>query len=241
MKIPGSGGSSGGSTEPKNPKPPDHPSNGCKGRDPFVALGGGTCFNGQWYPPTMLIAGSGATTTTTSPPPAPTPTPPTPTVPGACVSADPFTFFGGGTCWNGRWLPPGMPVPGGAPSSPAPTPAPPTGGPEIEQPTTGGGCFGTDPFRDIRGLLGLCSGGDWRPVRGVSSTGLVTAQNTGSGAVVWGISADGQFYEVRGGLDQNLRVEQMTVPFKAMLRSEMTGLVAGSVVVDLLEIGGRDN
>lgn len=76
-----------------SPTPPPAPGD-CATPDPFVALGGGTCAGGGWYPPGMTL-----------------PTPPPPPGPGGCVTPDPFVAFGGGTCWNGGWLPPGMPVP----------------------------------------------------------------------------------------------------------------------------------
>ena len=66
---------------------------GCTTPDPFVALGGGTCVNGGWYPPGMG---------------APVPTPPPPPVPGGCITPDPFVALGGGRCINGGWYPPGM-------------------------------------------------------------------------------------------------------------------------------------
>ncbi len=92
---------------------------GCTTPDPFVALGGGTCVGGGWFPP-------GA-----APAPAPSPTPtPSPTS-GGCVTPDPFVALGGGTCVGGGWFPPGAaPAPSPAPTpTPTPTPTgPPTGG-----------------------------------------------------------------------------------------------------------------
>lgn len=63
---------------------------GCVTPDPFVALGGGTCSNGGWYPPGMSAP---------APPPSPTP--------GGCLTPDPFVVLGGGRCVNGGWYPPG--------------------------------------------------------------------------------------------------------------------------------------
>ena len=59
-----------------------------------------------------------------------------------CVTVDPFTALGGGTCYNGGWLPPGIPVP-----------APPTIVP--------GGCVAPDPFVILGG--GTCVNGGWLP------------------------------------------------------------------------------
>ncbi len=59
-----------------------------------------------------------------------------------CVTVDPFTALAGGTCYNGGWLPPGIPVP-----------APPTIVP--------GGCVAPDPFVILGG--GTCVNGGWLP------------------------------------------------------------------------------
>lgn len=109
---------------------------GCSTPDPFLALGGGRCINGGWYPPSAPSP---------SPTPSPTPTPiPTPT-PGGCTTPDPFVALGGGTCVNGGWFPPGM----GAPAPPPPpTPVP-------------GGCLTPDPFVALGG--GRCINGGWYP------------------------------------------------------------------------------
>ena len=107
-----------------------------------MALGGGTCFNGGWYPPGMPLPGTPA-----APPPAPTPTAPPPAGGGTCATPDPFVALGGGTCFNSGWYPPGMPLPG--------TPA---------APPTMPGCIGPDPFVGIPGLIGLCVNGGWLPI-----------------------------------------------------------------------------
>jgi hypothetical protein len=63
--------------------------------------------------------------------------------------------MGGGTCYNGGWLPPGISPPAGEP--PAPPPPPPAAPPS-------GGCLTPDPFVGIPGLIGLCVNGGWIPV-----------------------------------------------------------------------------
>jgi hypothetical protein len=80
----------------------------CATPDPFVALGGGTCFEGGWYPPGYVIPGA----TLPPPPPPPPPSPPPTTSPG-CATPDPFATLGGGTCFKGGWYPPGYSIPGG--------------------------------------------------------------------------------------------------------------------------------
>jgi hypothetical protein len=102
----------------------------CLTPDPFVALGGGTCYNGGWLPPGI-----------------PAPSAPV-IVPGGCTSPDPFAALGGGTCVNGGWLPPGIAAP-----APPPAPQPP--------PVGSGGCSTPDPFVALGG--GTCVNGGWLP------------------------------------------------------------------------------
>jgi hypothetical protein len=91
---------------------------GCTTPDPFVAIGGGTCWNASWLPPGMAPPSGGAA----APAPAPSPAPSSPT---ACTSTRPGPDW---TCYSGSWLPPGMTPPAGSgstsPTPPAPTPAP---------------------------------------------------------------------------------------------------------------------
>jgi hypothetical protein len=101
---------------------------------------------------------------------------------GGCVTPDPFVAFGGSVCFDGGWLPPGVPAPGTTityvggcstpdpflalgggrcvdggwfpPSAPSPTPTP--------TPTpTSGGCATPDPFVALGG--GTCVNGGWYP------------------------------------------------------------------------------
>ncbi len=109
---------------------------GCGTPDPFVALGGGTCFDGGWLPPGIPISG------------VPSAPPPPPASPGGCMTPDPFVALGGGTCHQGGWLPPGMPIPGTPPPPPTPPPS-------------GGGCSTPDPFVALGG--GTCHQGGWLP------------------------------------------------------------------------------
>lgn len=134
------------STPPSSTPPP---TSTCSTPDPFAALGGGVCYNGGWLPPGMSPPGEGST----PPPPSPSPAPAPATPPAGCTTLDPFAAIGGGTCYNGGWLPPGMPVPGG--STPPPSPEPP---PSAPPPT---GCTTADPFAVLGG--GTCYGGGWLP------------------------------------------------------------------------------
>ena len=118
---------------------------GCTTPDPFVALGGGRCYQGSWLPPGMPIPGAPA------PAPAPAPLPPSST---GCATPDPFVALGGGTCYQGNWLPPGMPIPG-APALPAPPP------PAPSPSTTTIRCTTPDPFVALGG--GRCYQGNWLP------------------------------------------------------------------------------
>jgi len=66
--------------------------------------------------------------------------------------------MGGGSCYAGGWLPPGMPVPGGGtPTSGTPPPPP---APISTSPDT---CTTPDPFAGISGLMGVCQNGGWVP------------------------------------------------------------------------------
>lgn len=120
----------------------------CTTSDPFSSLGGGTCYNGGWLPPGMPIPGN---STPPSPPSGPPPSTPPPATAG-CATPDPFTALGGGTCYNGGWLPPGMPVPSGGTTSPPPPPPP---------PPSATGCTSADPFVILGG--GTCYNGGWLP------------------------------------------------------------------------------
>ena len=64
--------------------------------------------------------------------------------------------MGGGTCFNGGWLPPGMAPPtGGGTTSTAPPPPPPPSG------TSTRDCLTPDPFTILGG--GVCHLGGWLP------------------------------------------------------------------------------
>jgi hypothetical protein len=144
------------------PSPAPSPSpTGCTTPDPFMSLGGGTCVNGGWLPPTY-VAPPPAPAPTPTPTPVPTPTPaPAPAPSGSCTTPDPFASMGGGTCYNGGWLPPGIPVPGQTVAPPPPGPAPtPTPSP-TPAPVPSGVCTTSDPFVSLGG--GTCYNGGWLP------------------------------------------------------------------------------
>ena len=145
-------------TQPAAPVTPPTDTGGCTTPDPFAAMGGGTCYAGGWLPPGMVPPATSPVTTAPAPQstpsllPAPSTSPVSPS-PGisTCSTPDPFTAMGGGTCYNGGWLPPGMALPGGGsslPSTPTTTATP-------------GGCLTPDPFTAMGG--GLCINGGWRP------------------------------------------------------------------------------
>jgi hypothetical protein len=121
------------------------PGQQCTSPDPFAAVGGGTCFNDGWLPPGMPVPSPVPAPPPLPPSPPPPGPPPTPT-PGTCTAPDPFVSLGGGTCYNGGWLPPGV----APPPSPAPAPTP---GP--------GTCTTPDPFVSLGG--GTCFNGGWLP------------------------------------------------------------------------------
>lgn len=148
-----------GSPPPPSAPPPPTPTptpGGCVTPDPFAAMGGGTCYAGGWLPPGIPVPGSTQSTQEPIPPtptPAPAPAPALAPSQGGCVTPDPFAAMGGGTCYGGGWLPPGMTIPGG---SPAPAPSAPSG-PAPSQT----GCTTADPFAAMGG--GTCYAGGWLP------------------------------------------------------------------------------
>jgi hypothetical protein len=154
MAVPGSESTQ----SPPPPPPPPSSVQGCQSPDPFAGMGGGTCYNGGWLPPGMPIP-AGASTPATSTPTPPPSTPPPSSSPQGCATADPFAGMGGGTCYNGGWLPPGMPIPTGVstPATSTPTP-PPSTPPPSSSPQ---GCTSPDPFAGMGG--GTCYNGGWLP------------------------------------------------------------------------------
>jgi hypothetical protein len=83
-------------------------------------------------------------------------------VPGGCLTPDPFTAIGGGTCINGGWIPGQVSTTSGASGVPASPPPP-------------AACTIPDPFTAIGG--GTCVNGGWIPgqVNTTSGTGGVPA------------------------------------------------------------------
>jgi len=162
MAIPSSASSSQPAPAP-TPSSPSTTSAGCVTPDPFAAMGGGTCYNGGWLPPGMAIPTATAPSATAPPAAAPTAlraSTSTITSSAGCATPDPFAAMGGGTCYNGGWLPPGMTPP--AAQAPPPAPAP--------QPTSAAGCLTPNPFIGIPGLIGACYNGGWIPVQGQTGT-----------------------------------------------------------------------
>jgi hypothetical protein len=133
----------------------------CPTPNPFAAMGGGTCYNGGWLPPGMTPPNSAPIATspsTGSPAPRQPSTSIAPAAPPAgpstCTTPNPFSAMGGGLCWNGGWLPPGLLPPTSAPAAPSAPSAP----------STPAGCVGPDPFATMTTLRGVCVNGGWVPV-----------------------------------------------------------------------------
>jgi hypothetical protein len=130
----------------------------CVTSDPFLAMGGGTCVNGGWLPPGMMVSSAGQTLSgTTPPPPAPAPAPGTAQVwaPAGCITPDPFVAMGGGTCARGNWFPPGMVLPAEFYATPPP---PASAAPPSVVQWAPGGCSTVRP-----GANWVCRGGGWLP------------------------------------------------------------------------------
>ena len=142
-------------TAPPPPAPPPTPptsSSGCPTPDPFAAMGGGTCYNGGWLPPGMTPP---ATSAPVMPPPVTSPPAP-PASSAGCSTPDPFASMGGGTCYNGGWLPPGMTPP--TTSAPITPPVVPTVPQTPSTPPVVSVCTSPRPGADW-----VCAGGGWLP------------------------------------------------------------------------------
>jgi hypothetical protein len=70
----------------------------CITPDPFVALGGGTCVQGNWLPPGMVLPAGSYT---------PPPPPVVQSAPTGCSTVQPGALW---VCRNGGWLPPDHPA-----------------------------------------------------------------------------------------------------------------------------------
>ena len=99
-----------------------------------------TCFNGNWLPPGFPIPGGPPPPPPPPPPTDPPPDPPPPPPPSNCPTVKPGPDW---TCFNGNWLPPGFPIPGGPP----PPPPPPTD-PPPPPPPPGSACTTVKPGPD---------------------------------------------------------------------------------------------
>jgi hypothetical protein len=128
------GGMTPSSMTPASNSSPSRGSTGCTTADPFVALGGGTCANGYWSPPTTAPANVGSdasaappfpTSAVTAPGTAPASTvstrssrPVSNPTPGGCPGTDPFEGLIDlvGVCLDGSWIP--VPATTSPPSAP---------------------------------------------------------------------------------------------------------------------------
>jgi hypothetical protein len=162
-QIVGTSSSGGGPTSAAPTAPAPAPTNsGCSTPDPFVAMGGGVCINGGWYPPGSAPAPAPA------PAPTPAPTPPPPPS-GGCTTPNPFASMGAGVCVNGGWQ-------FGSPAAPsAPTPAP---APTLPTAPSSGGCTTPNPFASMG--MGLCVNGGWQflPMAAPTPSGPVLCNGT---------------------------------------------------------------
>jgi fibronectin type III domain protein len=221
---------------------------GCATPDPFTSIGGGTCSNGAWTPAGF---NSPNPTPPSTPPATPPSTPPAapPSTGAGCAGSDPFTSLGGGTCFEGGWLPPGMAhraANGGGSGNGCHGPDPfvslgggtcsnggwlppglVPGGNGSAAPT---GCSIPDPFVGISGLIGVCQNGGWRPVPGISMTGTIRVFSLSE--TFWGIAGDdGRVYRP-SSLDSGLQVEGLQVVFQGSI----TGHVMTPSPVTLLTV-----
>lgn len=217
---------------------PSAPAGGgaCTTPDPFVTIGGGACVNGGWVPAAMVSSPSGPA------PKPPTQTAPAPSAPppasggGACTIPDPFATIGGGTCYNGGWLPPGMAVPGGG------TTAPPVPAPKPPAPPTLTGCITPDPFVSLGG--GTCYGGAWLPP-GMEPPGTTDDEVTVTGTLhvldaengVWVLEAeDGTLYTAETELPEEILVNGAILTLHGT-RVPLESDDQEVVVVEIISIG----
>jgi hypothetical protein len=72
---------------------------GCSTADPFVALGGGTCAFGNWFPPGMAITAPVSPNLSVAAP--------APTSANVCTTSDPFAGLPGivSRCIGNDWVP----------------------------------------------------------------------------------------------------------------------------------------
>jgi hypothetical protein len=125
--------------------------------------------------------------------------------------------MGGGTCYNGGWLPPGISPPSGGTSTPPPPP--PTAPP---RPT---GCAGTNPFAGMAGLIGACYNGGWYPVQ--QQAGTVRLLN-GAWVIV---STDGTTYQPTTTLAATFQKDGLAVYFAGVPVGTQNGVTLMSLAM----------
>jgi hypothetical protein len=146
-------GSDSGTTTPTIPS-----GSTCTTPDPFISMGGGTCVDGGWLPPTTGGSTGGSSSSGSSSSGG--------SGSSGCLTQDPFMFLGGGHCVGGGWLPPSL----GSGSSGSSSSSGSSG--SSGSGSGSGGCITPDPFVSLGG--GRCVGGGWLPpvaVGGSSSGG----------------------------------------------------------------------
>ena len=133
--------------------------------------------------------------------------------------------MGGGTCYNGGWLPPGMTPPTGNNQAVAsPTTATP--------PPSSTGCQGSDPFVSIGG--GTCYKGGWVPAGlKVTITGTLRLVNLDEAWYIEG--TDGIIYTSPYALAPEQRVNGATVTLHGSTLPSLSGS-DGVVIVSVLQL-----
>ena len=176
---------------------------------------GGSTVSPAWLRDSSRPAIASLLGVCTAPAPAPTVTTTTSTKTG-CLTPDPFVAMGGGTCYNGGWLPPGMSIPGGT-TAPAPAPAPTSTGTAT--------CTTPDPFASIPNMVGMCVNGGWIPLS--VHTGTARLSSTGT----WKITGDdGITYVPAAPLDSSLN--GVRVSFAGVVQ----GTAGGQTLIQILKI-----
>ena len=174
---------------------------------------------------------------------------------GGCVTPNPFG--GGGNCYNGGWLPPGVAVPPPPPPRPSPAPGgcvtpdpfaalgggncvnggwlPPTQPPPPPPPPPGQ-CITPDPFISIPGMAGICINGGWIPTKHITVAGTMRYFASDD---VWAIDAGNNVRHQLAVLPPiAIRVDGLAVTVSAKIRYDVPTLPGYFQVLEITAVLG---
>ena len=140
------------------------------------------------------------------------------------MTPDPFAAMGGGTCYNGGWLPPGMTPPSGTNQAVA--------SPSTATTPSNNSCQGSDPFVSIGG--GTCYKGGWVPAGlKVTVSGTLRLVNLDEAWYIEG--TDGIIYTSPYALAPAQRVNGAAVTLYGSTLPSLSGS-DGVVIVSVLQL-----